>query len=76
MSKIIQVRDIPERVHGALKARAAREGMSLSDFVRRELKRLAERPTLEEWLHQTRHARPISGKRASVRIIRGLRDDR
>jgi plasmid stability protein len=36
MSKMIQVRDVPEDVHGTLKARAAREGMSLSDFIKRE----------------------------------------
>jgi plasmid stability protein len=33
MSKMVQIRDVPENVHSALKARAAREGMSLSDLV-------------------------------------------
>jgi len=50
MSKMIQVRDVPESVHGTLKSRAAREGMSLSDFIKRELERVAERPTMQEWL--------------------------
>jgi plasmid stability protein len=36
MSKTIQVRDVPDRVHNILKARAAREGMSLSDFIKKE----------------------------------------
>ena len=35
MSKMIQVRDVPEQVHSTLKARAAREGMSLSDFIKK-----------------------------------------
>ena len=45
MPKIIQVRDVSDRVHRILKARAAREGMSLSEFVKQELERSAERPT-------------------------------
>jgi plasmid stability protein len=73
---MIQVRDVPDRVHGTLKARAAREGMSLSDFIKRELGRVAERPTLEEWLDQTRQSKPIHGKSTSARIIRELRDER
>ena len=45
MPKIIQVRDVSDRAHRILKARAAREGMSLSEFVKQELERSAERPT-------------------------------
>jgi antitoxin FitA len=59
MSKRIQVSDVPERLHGTLKARAAREGMSLSDFIKRELERAAERPTMREWLERTQQTKPI-----------------
>ena len=41
MSKMIQVRGVSDELHGTLKARAAREGMSLSDFIKRELERTA-----------------------------------
>ncbi len=76
MSKMIQVRDVPESVHGTLKSRAAREGMSLSDFIRRELERLAERPTMQEWLERTQQAKPIPAKRTAARLMRELRDER
>jgi plasmid stability protein len=76
MSKMIQVRDVPEHVHGILKSRAAREGMSLSDFLKRELARSAERPTMQEWLDRTQHAKPIRGRRSPAQIIRELRDSR
>jgi len=76
MSKIIQVRDVPESVHGALKSRAAREGMSLSDFIKRELERVAERPTMREWLERTQQAKPIPAKRTAAQVIRELRDER
>jgi len=73
---MIQVRDVPEHVHGTLKSRAAREGMSLSDFIKRELERAAERPTMREWLERTREAKPIPAKRSAARMIRELRDER
>jgi antitoxin FitA len=76
MSKMIQVRNVPESVHGTLKSRAAREGMSLSGFIKRELERLAERPTMREWLERTGQAKPIAGKRTAAQIIRELRDER
>jgi plasmid stability protein len=76
MSKMIQVRDVPEDVHGTLKARAAREGMSLSDFIKRELERVAERPTMQEWLERTRQAKPVRAGRSAAQLIRELRDER
>ena len=73
---MIQVRDVPEHVHSTLKSRAAREGMSLSDFIKRELERAAERPTMQEWLERTQRAKPIPAKIAAARVIRELRDER
>jgi len=74
MSKMIQVRDVPEQLHGTLKARAAREGMTLSDFLKRELARVAERPTMQEWLERTQQVKPIRARRSAAQVIRELRD--
>ncbi len=74
MSKMIQIRDVPDQLHGTLKARAAREGMSLSDFLRRELEHAAERPTMREWLEKTQHTAPLKSKRSSAQVVRELRD--
>lgn len=76
MAKMIQVRNVPESLHGVLKARAAREGMCLSDFLRIELERIAERPTMKEWLEQTRQRSPIPSKQSAARVIRELRNSR
>jgi hypothetical protein len=73
---MIQIRDVPDQVHGILKSRAAREGMTLSDFIKRELAKSAERPTMAEWLERTRQAKPIPAKRSAAQIIRELRDER
>jgi antitoxin FitA len=45
---LIQIRNVPESVHRALKARAATKGVSLSDYILEEVKRFAETPTPEE----------------------------
>ena len=76
MSKMIQVRDVPERLHATLKSRAAQEGMSLSDFIKKELERTAERPTMREWLDRVKQAKPIPVKRRPAEVIRELRDAR
>ena len=76
MSKMVQVRDVPELVHSTLQARAAREGMSLSDFLKRELAHVAERPTMQEWLERTHQAKPIQSKLSAAQVIRELRDSR
>jgi plasmid stability protein len=76
MSKMIQIRNVPERLHETLKARAAREGMTLSDYIKRELERTVELPTVREWLELTRRAKPIRIGKSGAQIIRELRDAR
>jgi plasmid stability protein len=48
MSQNLQVRNLSDETHRALKARAAREGRTLSDLVREELDRMAARPSRRE----------------------------
>ena len=48
MSQNLQVRSLSDATHRALKARAAREGRSLSELVREELDRMAARPSRRE----------------------------
>ena len=46
MSKMIQLRHVPDELHRKLKARAAMEGLSLSDCLLQEVERLAERHSM------------------------------
>ena len=57
MSKMIQLRHVPDALHRKLKARAARKGMSLSDYLVSELTPIAELPTMEEWSNCTSASR-------------------
>lgn len=51
MAKIIQVRNLPDSVHETLSERAAAHGMSLSDYVARELTAVAQREANVDVLH-------------------------
>ncbi len=48
MGTMIQIRNVPDELHRQLKLRAALAGMLLSDYLLNEIRRVAERPTLEE----------------------------
>jgi plasmid stability protein len=74
MSKMIQIRNVPEDLHRALKARAARLGMSLSDYLLTEVTEIAERPTLQEMLERLQAREPVRGLESSAEVIRRHRD--
>jgi plasmid stability protein len=74
MSKMIQIRNVPDELHRELRIRAAKAGMSLSEFLLREVARVAEKPSLEEVLDRIRQRGPIGepfDSPAAVREIRG-----
>jgi antitoxin FitA len=48
VSKRIQVRHVPDAVHAELVRRAATAGVSLSEYVLRELERVAARTPVED----------------------------
>lgn len=73
MSKMIQIRNVPNDVHKALKIRAARAGMSLSDFLRHEVTRVAGSLTLEEILERARQRGPVELDEEPAVTIRKLR---
>jgi antitoxin FitA len=59
MPKMVQVRNVPDDLHRTLKARAAMAGTSLSEYLLRELTRLAERPTREELRRRLEQREPV-----------------
>lgn len=59
MSKMIQIRNVPDEVHREVKSRAAMAGMSLSDYLLRDLQRTIAVPSPEEVMARVRgRARP------------------
>lgn len=76
MAKMIQLRHVPDALHRALKARAALAGLSLSDFLLREVRKVAEQPSPEEMLERLRQREAYSGKRSPAEVLREERDAR
>ncbi|MGH8287210.1 MAG: hypothetical protein ACRETT_15800 [Steroidobacteraceae bacterium] len=76
MSKMIQLRDVPETLHRQLKARAALSGLSLSDYLIREVRKIAEQPTPEEMRERLRQRGAYAGKASPTQIVRAERDSR
>jgi len=74
--KMIQVRNVPDDMHRTLKARAAMAGMSLSDFLLAEFRRLAERPTMAELRERVRGRTRIGSQVAAAEAVRRERDAR
>jgi hypothetical protein len=76
MSKMIQVRNVPDEMHRALKASAAAEGLSLSDYIKRELGGVTAKASLEEIDARIRARGPSGVKRENIiRILRESRGD-
>ncbi|HLK10658.1 MAG TPA: hypothetical protein VKW76_04720 [Candidatus Binatia bacterium] len=76
MSKMLQVRNVPERLHRTLRERAARRGKSLSTYVLDELERLARQPPLDEWVEELHRQPPVRLRSKVADIVRRERDAR
>jgi antitoxin FitA len=76
MSKMIQVRNVPDELHRALKLRATAEGMTLSDYIKRELGYVAGKSTIEEIGARNRMRGPSGLKtETTVELIREARGE-
>lgn len=75
MPKAIQIRDVPDDVHAAVRARAAAAGMSMSEYLRDELLRLVARPTVAEVIARAQARHGGASREEIVRVIREARDD-
>jgi antitoxin FitA len=78
MSKMIQIRNVPDDMHRMLKMRAVAEGISLSDLIKRELGISTEKISFEE-LDARREARDWGPSKlkpgSAVRYIRESRGE-
>ncbi|MBV8360386.1 MAG: hypothetical protein JO189_21005 [Deltaproteobacteria bacterium] len=76
MSRMIQVRHVPDRVHRILKSRAAQARMSLSDYLLVELGKIAERPTMDEIRKRLQQREPVTLPISAAQAVREERDSR
>ncbi len=76
MPKMIQLRHVPDTLHRKLKARAAIAGLPLSDYLIREVRKIAEQPTTEEMRERLARREPYRGRRSPTDVLRTGRDHR
>lgn len=76
MSKMIQLRNVPDALHRSLKARAALAGMSLSDYLLAEIREIAERPTLAELRDRLHSRKPVPVPLDTASLVREQRKAR
>jgi antitoxin FitA len=70
---MIQIRHVPDALHRKLKVRAATEGLSLSDYVLRQVKQAASQPTMDEILERIARQPSVKLRGSVVDDIRALR---
>jgi plasmid stability protein len=73
---MIQVRNVPDKIHRKLKERAAKEGKSLSAYLLERIEREAEAPTMEEIVERLAALPPVHTRLSSAQIIRQERAKR
>jgi antitoxin FitA len=76
MSKMIQLRNVPDALHRSLKARAAMAGMSLSDYLLAEIREISEKPTLSELRERLHKRKPASQPIDTAAMVREEREAR
>jgi len=74
MPKMILIRNVPDELHRTLKAKAARLGMTLSDYLLSEIEQVAEKPTLSEMMERLRGREPVELDEPPEVTIRRMRD--
>lgn len=76
MNKHIQIREIPEKTHRKIKARAAEEGLSMSDYLKRLIDREMEKPSWDEMVRRMKALEPIDLPETTAAMVRRERDSR
>lgn len=76
MSVMVQVRNVPNELHRRLKARAALAGMTLSEYLLREIRHVAERPSVEELRARLEGRSTVTPSIPPARAVRIERDSR
>ena len=76
MGVTVQIPDVPEDVHRRLESRAVAAGLSLPEYLLREVIAAAEQPSLKEWLERLRQDPPTTFSESPTEIIRAERDRR
>ncbi len=74
MNKHIHIRDFDGSLHAALVKKAEEEGLSLTQFVKNELGKVARRPSSAQFYDNLRNLPAIGPGKSAADLIRDDRD--
>jgi antitoxin FitA len=74
MAKMIQVRNVPDRLHRELVRRARARGETLTQYIEHVLEREVERPLTEEILRRIASRTPVELDRPVADLLREDRE--
>lgn len=66
---MIQIRNVPDELHRELKVRAAQSGTTLSDYLLAEIRDVAVRPSMRQWLDEVSRCEPVQTSLTSSEAI-------
>ena len=74
----LQVKNVPDELHEAVRARADAEGMTISAFLLRTIAQAVERPALTTWLDDVLdwHGEEASRSYDIAAVMDEVRDER
>ena len=72
----LQIRNVPDELHRQLKARAALEGQSLSEYALGELRRAMQRPTRRDLAERVAGFARAAVSESAADAVRAERDTR
>lgn len=75
MSKMIQVRNVPDRLHRELARRARARGHTLTDYIQGILEREVARPPAEEVFERVARRSAVGLGRPAAELIREERSE-
>lgn len=76
MNKHVQIRSLPEATHRKLKMKAAEQGLSISDYLRRLIEEELKKPSWDEIAARMRKLPPVKLPESTAEMVRRERDER
>ena len=76
MGVMVQIRNVPDELHRKVKSRAALAGMSISEYLLREIERSLERPTRDELLQRLQSRTRVEPREPIAEAVAAEREGR
>jgi len=76
MTKMIQVRNVPDRLHRELSRRARARGQTLTDYLQDVLEREVARPPVADVLDRIARRQPVKLRKPAADLIQEERSSR